>query len=332
MEESEKRKERLRAMRMEAARAESSNYSEVLPGPSSLENPFAEAPGPLFVQEEPCSAPRFDYYTDPMSAFSGNKRRNTIGNDTQHNYPAPNHFTYPPGPLPSVSGRRNLETSSPSHANQWQTSYSPCHAMYQPHTPHAQFQGQGMSALPPPPPMSGGVRPRAWNGPNFHHQYTNASGGGDIHNPNFVQGSPIFSPRHGNPNWQGNNPPTVGPGTSSGRGRAHGSMSGGSPSFRGGGRGIGFHGRGGGYGTGEPRGAGQFYHGSMIEDPWKDMVPVIWTPIGAPSSSSWMPESIRSKKPRVAESSNKFGGLNLAEFLAANFEEAASETDSTRDT
>ncbi|KAK4745086.1 hypothetical protein SAY87_011398 [Trapa incisa] len=287
MEEPERGEGRLRAMRMEAARAESSScYSEALPEPGSLEHPFVKAPGPLFVQEEPHAAPRFDYYTDPMSAFSGNKRRNNVRNDTQHNYPAPNPFPYHPGPLPSVSGPGNLVTTQPSHANQWQTSCSPSHAMYQPHAPHAQFQGQGMAALPFAPLMSEGVCRQAWNGPTFHHQYTtSAPGSGSIHNPRFVHlGSPIFSPRHGNPNWWGNNRRAVSPGTSPGRGRAHGSVSWGNPCFsRSGGRGVGFHGRGGGYGTGKSKGPEQLYHGSMMEDPWKDAPAVIWTPVGTPS-------------------------------------------------
>lgn len=105
MEESEKRKEILRAMRMEAARAESSDRPEALPGPGSLANPLAETPGPLLVQEESQAAPRFDYYTDPMSAFSANKRRNNPRSLSQHNYPATNPFPYSTGgPLPSVSG------------------------------------------------------------------------------------------------------------------------------------------------------------------------------------------------------------------------------------
>ena len=72
MEESEKRRERLRAMRAEAAEADSHGNSITPPLPTSgLTNPLTEIPS----QEGPRSAPRFDFYTDPMSAFSDDKRR-----------------------------------------------------------------------------------------------------------------------------------------------------------------------------------------------------------------------------------------------------------------
>lgn len=194
--------------------------------------------------------------------------------------------------------------------------------MYQPHAPQpnlAPCQSQGITALPSP--MFEGVPPRAGNGPNFHRQYYNA--------PSNC--SPSFSPRQGSPHWRSNCTRLMGPGPTCGRGGAQGSVPGGSPSLsRSGGRGVGFRGRG--YGAGKPIGPEQFYHESMIEDPWKDKVAVVWTPVGAPPTSSWMPQSVRSKKPRVSESSNKFSGLNLAEFLAATFHEAATEAETTLET
>lgn len=72
-EESEKRKERLKAMRMEAS--ECGNYNETENQLQGLSNPLVESPS---GQAEFCAAPRFDYYTDPMAAFSANKKRNNV--------------------------------------------------------------------------------------------------------------------------------------------------------------------------------------------------------------------------------------------------------------
>lgn len=77
MEESEKRKERLKALRMEAS--QSGDYDEGL-GSSSvgyggLANPLTDSPSGK-VESYGMPRPRFDYYTDPMSAFSANKRSN----------------------------------------------------------------------------------------------------------------------------------------------------------------------------------------------------------------------------------------------------------------
>ncbi|XP_038990682.1 protein SICKLE-like [Hibiscus syriacus] len=64
MEESEKRKGRLKAMRMEA---EVSNDVEASAMPGFLSNPLTETP--FTVQDDFGRTPRFDYYTDPMAAF-----------------------------------------------------------------------------------------------------------------------------------------------------------------------------------------------------------------------------------------------------------------------
>ena len=75
MEESEKRKERLNALRREADQAGVHGDSENFMGASyTLANPLIEASVPPSVHAELQAAPRFDYYTDPMSAFSANKR------------------------------------------------------------------------------------------------------------------------------------------------------------------------------------------------------------------------------------------------------------------
>lgn len=72
MEESEKRRERLKAMRMEAS--QSGDYNEAV-GYGGLTNPLTDSPSGK-VESYGMARPRFDYYTDPMSAFSANKRSN----------------------------------------------------------------------------------------------------------------------------------------------------------------------------------------------------------------------------------------------------------------
>lgn len=89
MEESEKRRDRLKAMRMEAAQSEVSDAVDTSPLPSYLSNPLAEGSATLPEEEDSCVTPRFDYYTDPMSAFSSNKRKSKVGNQIQQDYLTP---------------------------------------------------------------------------------------------------------------------------------------------------------------------------------------------------------------------------------------------------
>lgn len=76
-------------MRTEAAQAGGYN------GPETSGYPLGGLANPL-IENEPISsaprqydAPRFDFYTDPMSAFSGNKRNNIRPQVSQghHNIP-----------------------------------------------------------------------------------------------------------------------------------------------------------------------------------------------------------------------------------------------------
>lgn len=84
MEESEKRRERLRAMRMEAAQAEASSNAESLPGPGSLSNPLLGDSATQPEQQQSYATPRFDFYTDPMSAFSSIKKWGQHDNTHPH--------------------------------------------------------------------------------------------------------------------------------------------------------------------------------------------------------------------------------------------------------
>ncbi|KAK9109038.1 hypothetical protein Sjap_017098 [Stephania japonica] len=71
MEESEKRRERLKAMRMEAAQANASHNVDTSTVPTQLSNPLIDS---LATMENSSTHTRFDFYTDPMAAFSAGAR------------------------------------------------------------------------------------------------------------------------------------------------------------------------------------------------------------------------------------------------------------------
>lgn len=103
MEDSEKRKEMLKAMRMEAAAASQNDGStelETSMNTGHLSNPLAEA---STHQQESYDKPRFDYYTDPMAAYSSFKRNKS---PKQQYISSPSHQMSPPVPQfpPSVPG------------------------------------------------------------------------------------------------------------------------------------------------------------------------------------------------------------------------------------
>jgi hypothetical protein len=99
MEESENRRDRLKAMRMQAAQAEVSNNVESSGVPGCLSNPLIETS----VVQESCT-PRFDFYTDPMSAFSDSRKRSNAANQIR-----PDYFKSP------SSGGSLMSRFSPSH-------------------------------------------------------------------------------------------------------------------------------------------------------------------------------------------------------------------------
>ncbi|KAF3596141.1 hypothetical protein DY000_02027243 [Brassica cretica] len=112
MDDSEKRKQILKAMRMEAAaQNDCSEGSETSMNTGHLSNPLAEA---STHQQESCEAPRFDYYTDPMSAYSSFKRNNT---SKQEHISFPGNQMSPPAHQlpPSVPG--SLGGDYQAHAN-----------------------------------------------------------------------------------------------------------------------------------------------------------------------------------------------------------------------
>lgn len=73
-------------MRVQADQAEVSGGVEGSVVPGFLSNPLMEAPSTMPSQDKSYAAPRFDYYTDPMSAFSS-KRNNASTQAAPDNFP-----------------------------------------------------------------------------------------------------------------------------------------------------------------------------------------------------------------------------------------------------
>uniref|UniRef100_A0A2P2IY10 Uncharacterized protein MANES_18G058000 n=1 Tax=Rhizophora mucronata TaxID=61149 RepID=A0A2P2IY10_RHIMU len=96
MEDSEKRRERLKAMRTAAAQAEASHEIEASVVASSLANPMLETPSSLSSRYDAGATPRFDFYTDPMAAFSADKKRSVAGDHFTKSYHTPPSNTGPP--------------------------------------------------------------------------------------------------------------------------------------------------------------------------------------------------------------------------------------------
>ncbi|KAK9136157.1 hypothetical protein Syun_015487 [Stephania yunnanensis] len=270
MEESEKRRERLKAMRMEAAQANALHNEGTSTVPAQLSNPLIDS---STTMEHSSAHTRFDFYTDPMAAFSGNKRIKETFHDSPPPMPQPPFSHFGPGP--------------------WQ---SPVR-------------------MTPPPLGHRGASPGVWNQSRGTASYgfsPNSPRLGGYPSPGFRRGGSYS----GSPNS----------GRSSG-GRFSNSSS--SPHWgRGGGRGRGFHAS-----VSARERPGMFYSKSMIEDPWRSLIPIVKNlSISAGSQStpgslnSWLPKSLSMKKARVAESaSTPNSQISLAESLSAAFEEATKQ-------
>ncbi|KDP41490.1 hypothetical protein JCGZ_15897 [Jatropha curcas] len=339
-EDSERRRERLKAMRTVAAQAEASSHVQTSSGYIGfLANPLLESPE--LTQEPSHATPRFDFYTDPMAAFYSNKKRSGVGNQAPQGYLTPpsdsassmSQFSSPhPGP-------RNPDMT-PFPSNQMQHNYSPYQIMDQTQVAY--------NSIPPctspragPFPMHQGM-PYAQGGSSgvayYHNNAPHRGMTSQYHvrsrNPNFQpegnhsfnygQGRPL-SPRIGNNPYFGSG--RGGSSTHSGRGQGqwHGSSRS-QVSGRNGGRGRGFYSHG--IGSDAALRAESFYDKSMVEDPWQRLEPVLWKGLDG-SSDSWLPKSASMKKPRVSESSNKSSSQNLAEYLAAAFNESVNDAPST---
>uniref|UniRef100_A0A7C9ASZ5 Uncharacterized protein n=1 Tax=Opuntia streptacantha TaxID=393608 RepID=A0A7C9ASZ5_OPUST len=313
MEESEKRRERLRAMRTEAQAEVQVGSNTCSPSQQSLSNPLLERP----EDESRAAAPRFGFYTDPMAAFSTDKRR--TGHQSRPHFP----------PSPSA-GPKNAEMPF-SGVDQFQHSYSPYPNMQQPGDPYfnpgASTSPMGIRSPYPVHQGSPSFGSAPGRGQWFGNSPSRGSGSGGGPYP-VHQGSPNFrTPPHGRGHWSNNSPgPGLGRGGSPspdmGRGRGWWDSSRMSPGPRysgGRGRGSRFDGR-----------AHSFYDKSMLEDPWESLTPVLWQGVSASRSildnRPFFQKTPSAKKPRVSGTvDTSTSKQSLAEFLAASFEEAVGD-------
>lgn len=343
MDESEKRKERLKAMRMEAS--QSGDYNEAV-GYGGLTNPLTDVPS---GNVESCAMPRprFDYYTDPMAAFSANKRSNNqphVSPQVSQQCYTPPRATNPRSPICTPRGNYSVDQRSQGvhHnplGNPGQNSPFGTPQRGSPSAWNNSF-GTPNNYLPPNSSMGGNfASPGIHQGgrPGFH--YGQGSGrpgsgyGGSPYQGSGYRGNPYQDSGHrGSPYQHSGNigTPYQRPGNrgipyqGSGQGRSQWRGNSSSPiSFRGGRRG----GRGSHGGTSGESRPDLYYSKSMVEDPWKELKPVIWK---AFSDKSWLPNSISAKKAKFPDAPVKsIPQQSLAECLAASFNEAASSEAAT---
>eukprot|EP00252_Welwitschia_mirabilis_P013684 TRINITY_DN3010_c0_g1_i1.p1 TRINITY_DN3010_c0_g1~~TRINITY_DN3010_c0_g1_i1.p1 ORF type:complete len:476 (-),score=81.50 TRINITY_DN3010_c0_g1_i1:73-1500(-) len=122
MEETLKRKERLQAMRMEADRTSSGPQESPKSACAKLQNPLNEScPEPACDQTN-----RFDYYTDPLAAFSGIRKKGRVHGNNHNN---PNADPAALQPQQQQANRQqyqgsnrntNISFHSPSSAHKYQ--------------------------------------------------------------------------------------------------------------------------------------------------------------------------------------------------------------------
>lgn len=125
MEESEKRKERLRAMRVEAAQSGLS-ADHLGSSPVHLFNPLAQASGAPPSAGRAAPPPRFDYYTDPMAAYSGN-RSSARGRHPPDNFSSPirscSPTAHPASPSSGTCSSHRRWTPQYNRACFWEEGY-----------------------------------------------------------------------------------------------------------------------------------------------------------------------------------------------------------------
>ncbi|XP_022896878.1 protein SICKLE-like [Olea europaea var. sylvestris] len=314
MEESEKRRERLKAMRMEANHGGNDSILESSGMVShGLSNPLIEV-----ETESPANyaSSRFGYYTDPMAAFSSNKKSSQVSHQVPQQY-----YNTPPRP------RHPDMSHSPSYQDQ--SINSPGRRIFQ--APGA-YYNYGPVGSPSSSP-SGRNPQSTWGAPIGDFNYSISSNlprGSNFTSPGFGQGgTPNFSYGRGR-GQRYNSSPLYGsgrgaspyPDSGRSRGRSSGYKSFSPGSGQRGRRGASSHGP----VSAELR-PDMYYNHEMVEDPWKELSPVIWKGqnVNPNSETSSLPKSISIKKPRVSlEVSNKSTSEpSLAEYLAASFSEAA---------
>lgn len=354
MEESEKRRERLKAMRMEAAgiAVDAINSDRSGLASAGLSNPLVEGDSNSSTPTQHFS-PRFDYYTDPMAAFSGNKRRDSITPQVSHGshnmLPRPTYQGMTPDPAyqtPGVNSPDQRIFQVPgAHFNQSPRGRP---MEYQGMTPVPAYQTQGVNSpdqrafqvpdhfnqSPLGRPMewaapSGrpqGNAPNAWGGPDRVFNYTtpaNMSRGNNFHNPSL---GPVDSPYYAR-GQRYNSSSHYGSGRGGSRypdsGRGRGWSLNNAPGSRMSGR------RG---GSNESVSAevrpDLYYRKEMVEDPWKMLTPVILkVPDAKTTDKSWLPKSLTMKKAKVATEfpQASISQQSLAEYLASSFSDSVDE-------
>ncbi|GAU46716.1 hypothetical protein TSUD_244090, partial [Trifolium subterraneum] len=333
-------------MRLEADLAEDSGV-EGSGVPGFLSNPLAEAPSTVLSTD---AAPRFNYYTDPMNAFSSDKRSSV------NVRPAPEYLPPPPsfgGPFMAQFSSPHPESTNsqmpPSPTQALPTAYRnpvwngprgtnflfhpsgggayPSHRFESPRSPpyNSAPGGPPYNSAPCVPPYNSAPCVPPYNSARGSPSYNSAPGMNQWcnHSPYPCSGyiplpSSEYNPNH-SPAFRNN------PNYSRGRGRGFGNNTRGPVPGRGRGRGSNSHGR----GSNEDRNfrPEQLYKMSMVEDPWTSLKPIIWySTYSRENSKPWNPSKSTSTKkegPPAVFTKSSSSGPSLAEYLASAFNEAA---------
>lgn len=309
MEDSGQRKRRLEEMRKQAELSEATGAIEASGSGtySPLSNPLIETSSTMPAQDKSYASPRFDFYTDPMAAFSSNKKKSNVQT-------APVHST-PPTLVSSPTAQFSSHMPPPL-----------CSESMNSQMTHSFTQGSPVVNRNP-----------IWNGPRGSPQYYFPP---RYQSPGFeISGKPFYNPgphithqsRH-RPNLSPgyNHSPGLSPGR--GRGGWHNTRN--DASGWGGGQRLSSRGR---FSSEDkPHDVDRFYKKSMVEDPWQLLKPVIWNVTDASSNSICTPGSSKSWASN-SSSANKGGSSaapvksssqpSLAEYLAAAFNAAANGTE-----
>ncbi|XP_028777744.1 protein SICKLE [Neltuma alba] len=295
MEDSGQRKRRLEEMRRQAELSEAAGGIKASGSGmhSPLSNPLIETSSTMPAQDKSYSAPRFDFYTDPMAAFSPNKKKNNVQTAPDHSTPfvsspmAP--FSSPRMPPPRFPGSMSSQTT------------------------HSFTYGSPVPNRNP-----------AWNGSRGSPQYHCPP---QYQNPGFeISGRPFYNSGQHTARQPKPSPGySHSPGLSPGRGRGNWYST-----RNDGGQRLSSHGRS--SGGDKPHDVDWFYKKSMVEDPWQLLKPVIWKATDASLNNKYTPENSKSWTSK-SPSTNKGGPSatpiksgsqpSLAEYLAATFNEAA---------
>ncbi|XP_076921555.1 protein SICKLE-like [Bidens hawaiensis] len=285
MEESAQRRERLKLMRLEASQeASAAATCNDDHSTTSLSNPLLESSHESQAQQSYSHS--FNYYTDPMAAYSGSRQISAPQrSQTNVTFPSPSlqpHINHLPNPrMQQPPG----QYANPNHTNIRSPSWNRNNP--QTHFTGSPGHGSGQGGYP---------------GPRFTNNPGHGSGRGyPSPVPNFMN-SPSHGPNQGRGHWFRNN---MSSGPSSGRGMGRGRGGGGAHNHV----------------SAKDR-PDRFFNKSMVEDPWKFLEPVIWKS----HSKQGLPQSLTAKKPRVSESPKQSSSqASLAEILAASFNEAAND-------